>query len=93
MISPSISRLGKSGEFPSAHAIHPRDHHRKVKRIALAADTKLASLAPSIAEHFIQSEVKSFGYDELDAAIAWAGRRCYTELLKRLKSQNNKWRV
>ena len=44
-----------------------RDHHRKIKRIALAADTKLASLAPSIAEHFIQAEVKSFGYDELTA--------------------------
>jgi len=49
-----------------------RDHHRKVRRIALAADTKLASLAPGIAEHFIQAEEKSFGYDELDIAIAWA---------------------
>jgi hypothetical protein len=51
-----------------------RDHHRKVKRIALAADTKLASLAPRIAELFIQAEVKSFGYDEIEAAIAWAGK-------------------
>ena len=38
-----------------------RDHQRQVKRIALAADTKLASLAPSIAGHFIQAEVKNFG--------------------------------
>jgi len=52
-----------------------RDHHRKVRRIALAADTKLASLAPGIAEHFIQAEEKSFGYDELDIAIAWAEGR------------------
>ena len=51
-----------------------RDHHRKVKKIALAADTKVASLAPSIAELFIQTEVKSFRYDEVDAAIAWAGK-------------------
>jgi len=61
------------------HVRFVRDHHRKIKRIALAADTKLASLAPRIAEHFIQAEVKSFGYDELDTAIAWAaaaaGRR------------------
>jgi hypothetical protein len=55
------------------HVRFVRDHHRKVKRIALAADAKLASLAPKIAEHFIQAEVKSFGYDELDTAIAWAG--------------------
>jgi hypothetical protein len=54
------------------HVRFVRDHHRKVKRIALAADTKLASLAPRIAEHFIQAEVKSFRYDELDTAIAWA---------------------
>jgi len=51
-----------------------RDHHRKVKRIALAVDAKVASLAPKIAEHFIQAEMKSFGYDDLDAAIAWAAR-------------------
>ena len=49
-----------------------RDHQRKIKRVALAADAKLASLAPKIAEHFIQAEVKKFAYDELDAAIAWA---------------------
>ena len=54
------------------HVRFVRDHQRHVKRIALAADTKLASLAPKIAEHFIQAEVKSFRYDELDIAIAWA---------------------
>jgi SpoIIAA-like len=56
------------------HVRFIRDHERKVKKVALATDTKLASLAPSIAEHFIQAEVKSFGYDELDTAIAWAER-------------------
>jgi hypothetical protein len=48
------------------HMQFVRDHHRHVKRIALAADAKIASLAPKIAEHFIQAEVKHFGYDELD---------------------------
>jgi hypothetical protein len=55
------------------HIQFVRDHHRDIKRIALAADTKLASVAPKIAEHFIQAEVKRFGYDDLDQAIAWAG--------------------
>jgi hypothetical protein len=54
------------------HIQFVRDHHRYVKRIALAADIKFASLAPKIAEHFIRAEVKRFGYDELDQAIAWA---------------------
>lgn len=54
------------------HVRFVRDHHREVKRIAFAADSKLATLAPRIAEHFIKAEVKSFRYDELDAAIVWA---------------------
>jgi len=54
------------------HLRFVRDHHREVKRIAFAADSKLASLAPEIGGHFIKAEVKSFGYDELDIAIAWA---------------------
>lgn len=57
------------------HVRFVRNHHREVKRIAIAADSKLASLAPGIAEHFIKAEVKSFGYDELDTAIAWAAGR------------------
>lgn len=57
------------------HVRFVRDHHRKVKRIALAVDSKLASVAPLIGEHFVKAEVKSFGYDELDAAITWAGPR------------------
>ncbi len=57
------------------HVRFVREHYRKVKRIALAVDSKLASLAPKIAEHFIQAEIKSFGYDELDSAIQWAAGR------------------
>jgi hypothetical protein len=49
-----------------------RDHHRKVTRIALAADSKLASLAPRIAEHFVKAEMKTFSYDALEDALAWA---------------------
>ena len=56
------------------HVRFVRNHHREVKKIAFAAESKLASLAPEIAGFFIQAEVKSFGYDELDIAIAWAAR-------------------
>ncbi len=50
-----------------------RDHHRRVRRIALAADSKLASLASRVGEHFVQAEVRTFGYDDLANAVAWAG--------------------
>jgi hypothetical protein len=49
-----------------------RDHHRRVGRVALAADSKLATLAPRIAEHFVKAELKAFDYGGLDEAIAWA---------------------
>jgi hypothetical protein len=55
------------------HVRFVRDHHKKISRIALAADSKLASVGPRIAEHFIKAEVKVFGYDDLEAAIVWAG--------------------
>jgi hypothetical protein len=54
------------------HIRFVRDHHRKIERVALAADSKLASLAPHIAEHFAKAEVKSFGYDALESAVSWA---------------------
>lgn len=53
------------------HVRFVRDHHRKVRRVALAADSRLADLAPHLANHFIQAEVRHFGYDELDEAVAW----------------------
>ncbi len=55
------------------HVRFVRDHQRQVKRIALVTDAKLASLVPHLADHFVQAELKQYGYAELDAAIAWAG--------------------
>jgi len=55
------------------HVRFVRDHHRKVRRIALAADSALAGLLPPLAAHFVHAEIKRFGYDDLDQAIAWAG--------------------
>lgn len=55
------------------HIRFVRDHHRRVHRVALASDSRLADLAPRLGEHFVEAEVKRFGYNELDAAVAWAG--------------------
>jgi len=49
-----------------------RDHHRAVRRVALAADGKQADLIAGLAEHFVHAEIKRFGYDGLDEAVAWA---------------------
>jgi hypothetical protein len=48
------------------------DHHRAVRRMALAADDKPADLMAGLAEHFVHAEIKGFDYDDLDDAVAWA---------------------
>ena len=56
-----------------SHIRFVRDHHREVKRIALVTDSRLASLTSQLAEHFVKATIKVFGYDQLEAATAWAG--------------------
>lgn len=55
------------------HVQFVKDHHRKIRRIAVAVDSKLASVAPRIAEHFVHAEIVNFAYDDLAKAIEWAG--------------------
>ena len=55
------------------HVRFVREHHRKIHRVALAADGKLAKLAPAIVETFISADVRHFAYGELDLALKWAG--------------------
>lgn len=56
------------------HVRFVRDHHKKIKRIAVVTDSRLASLTPSVAEHFVDAEIQTFAYGELEGAIAWARR-------------------
>jgi len=56
------------------HLRFVRDHHRDVRRIAFAADTRLANVALVLGEIFTSAEVKSFTYDDVDIAIAWASK-------------------
>jgi hypothetical protein len=57
------------------HVRFVRDHHRKIRRVALCAGGALAALAPTLARHFVMAEVRHFDYDNLELAIAWAGGR------------------
>jgi hypothetical protein len=50
-----------------------RDHHRKVKRIAWAGGGRLAHLAPRLAEHFVEAEIRHFEGDRISDAMDWAG--------------------
>ena len=55
------------------HLQFVREHHRRVRRVALAVDGVLPSVAPAVAGHLVAPEVRHFAYDALDDAVAWAG--------------------
>jgi hypothetical protein len=54
-----------------SHLRFVRDHHRKVRRIAIVTDGKLLKAAPKIAKHFVSADVKRFEAGQREAALAW----------------------
>ena len=48
-----------------------KNHHERIKKVALVSDSKMASLAPRLAKHFVSADVKSFEFDHCDDALAW----------------------
>jgi len=61
----------KSFEAFTHHMQFVKDHHRKIKRVAVAADSKLMSIAPAIASHFVSAEIRHFNYTDMEAAKKW----------------------
>lgn len=49
-----------------------REHHRKIKHVAIVVDGMMAELAPKLASHFVQAQIRHFNYHELEKAIEWA---------------------
>lgn len=56
-----------------SHLRFIRDHHRRIGRIAVVSDRPLLSLAPKIAGHFVNAELRAFGESDHAAALAWLG--------------------
>jgi hypothetical protein len=54
------------------HARLTRDQRRRVKRVALVADSRLAGFVQRTVERLARVQTKSFGCDKLEDAIAWA---------------------
>jgi hypothetical protein len=54
-----------------AHLKFVKDHHRKIERIAAVSDSNLLAIAPKIASHFVQAEVRHFAHSQREEALAW----------------------
>lgn len=48
-----------------------KNHHTKIKKIALVTDTKLANIAETLMSHFIAAEIKKFPAGDYQLAKNW----------------------
>lgn len=54
-----------------SHLRFVRDHHRRIRRVAVISDSALLTAGPKIVSHFVAAELKSFPSAERSAALAW----------------------
>jgi hypothetical protein len=52
-----------------------RDHHRKIKKVAVVTDSPLGEAAELIASHFAAAEIKHFHGGQVEEAKAWIGSK------------------
>ena len=48
-----------------------RDHHRKIKKVAIVTDSLLSEAAEHIASHAVAATIKHFPFGHLDEAKTW----------------------
>jgi hypothetical protein len=54
-----------------AHLKFVKDHHRKIEKIAAVSDSSFLAIAPKIASHFVQADVRHFPHLQREEALVW----------------------
>lgn len=57
-----------------SHVTFIKDHHRKIRKVALCANGKIAEFGPQIAKHFVEAKIEHFDYNDIDQALDWAAQ-------------------
>ena len=47
------------------------EHHEKIFHVAIAMDTPIDGLAKYVANHFVNAQIRSFSFDELEKSKNW----------------------
>ena len=55
----------------AAHFRFVRDHHRKVRKIAVVTDSALGDVAENLAAHFVAAEIRHFPAGQFAGAQQW----------------------
>jgi len=58
-----------------AHLKFVSGHHRKIEKIAAVSDSGFLAIAPKIANHFVQAEVRHFEHSQMEEALDWLGAK------------------
>ena len=48
-----------------------RDHHKRVRRIAVVTDSHMGDVAEHLTSHFVAAEIKHFPAGQIEAARQW----------------------
>ncbi|BBX82649.1 hypothetical protein MAUB_05220 [Mycolicibacterium aubagnense] len=69
----------EASEFPGwdsfgamvTHFRFVREHHKRVKRVAVVTDSSMGDIAQHLASHFVSAEIRHFPAGQIDAAREW----------------------
>ena len=53
------------------HLKFVKEHHKKISHVAFVSDSPIGTFAEHVAGHFVNAEVKSFSFNELEKSIKW----------------------
>ena len=48
-----------------------RDHHKRVKKVAIVTNSRIGDVAERVASHFVSAEVRHFPGEQLEQAQRW----------------------
>jgi hypothetical protein len=53
------------------HIKFVKSHHRKIAKVALVTDSKIADVAESLGKHFVKPSIKHFPFNDFESAKSW----------------------
>lgn len=53
------------------HLKFVKEHHKKITHVAFVSDSPIGTFAEHVAGHFVNAEVKSFSFNELEKSMKW----------------------
>lgn len=54
-----------------SHLCFVKNHHRTIRRIAVASESAFLTALPAVARHFVKAEIRRFDAGEKDEALRW----------------------